>query len=257
MKRRAIIGDVHGCIEEFKELYARLEWQSIDEIVSVGDLVDRGPDSGACVQFAMDKKILTVMGNHEDSIIRLWDKKVQFDPERDPKNHKIVTLSQMNDQRMEWMRNLPKLHVYDDSGLVVVHGGLFPGYPLYAQPHNVIRAQMVHPYRRKKDGDVRWWGIDAAKHKSKMTEEQNRAEGYVRWYEAYDGEEDVVYGHSVFVQPFIHQNKGKGRTIGIDTGNVFGGVLTAVIHGERSLYFVSVPPKKIYCEDKQEKFKPR
>lgn len=257
MKRRAIIGDVHGTIDEFKELYARLEWLSLDEICSVGDLVDRGPDSGACVQFAKDKNILTVKGNHEDSILNLWDKKVHHKKEKDSHNHKLVTLSQMNDERIEWMRALPKLHVFDDSGLVLVHGGLFPGMPLYAQPHNVIRAQLIHPYKADREGDIRWWGADATKHKSKKTEEESRAEGYVRWYEVYDGAEDVVYGHSVFVQPFIHQNKGKGRTIGIDTGNVFGGVLTAVVHGEKDLFFISVPPKKVYCEDKQEKFKPR
>lgn len=195
------------------------------------------------------------MGNHEDSIIRLWDKKETFDLEKDPRKHKMLTLSQLDAKQVEWMRNLPKLHVFDDSGLVLVHGGLFPGRPLYEQPRNVIRAQLIHPSKKFKEGDVRWWGVDAVKHRSKKTEEESRAEGYVRWYEVYDGEEDVAYGHSVFVQPFVHQNKGKGRTIGVDTGNVFGGVLTAVIHGEASLYFVSVPPKRVYCEDKQEKFK--
>lgn len=255
MKRRAIIGDVHGCIEEFTELYARLEWQSIDEICSVGDLVDRGPDSGACVQFAMDKKILTVMGNHEDSIVRLWDKKAHLDPKANMKSHKMITLSQMNEERIEWMRNLPKLHVFDDSHLVLVHGGLFPGHPLYAQPHNIIRAQMIHPY---KPGEVRWWGIDALKQKSKKTEEQSRAEGYVRWYEAYQDSYNVAYGHSVYVQPYIHQNKDSGFTVGLDTGNVFGGVLTAGIFGDSEKpWFISIPPKRVYCEDKQEKFKPR
>src|ERR1019366_1482961 len=100
----------------------------------------------------------------------------------------------------------------------------------------------------------RWWGEMAVKHKSGKSEEQNYAEGYRRWYSVYDLPYDCVYGHSVFVQPHVHQNPGAGRTIGIDTGNVFGGTLTAAIMSEKPLHFISVPPNKIYCPDKLGKF---
>ena len=50
-QRIAIFGDCHGCPEELKQLVGALSWLSLDAIFSTGDLVDRGPDSGAVVDF--------------------------------------------------------------------------------------------------------------------------------------------------------------------------------------------------------------
>ncbi len=69
-----MIGDIHGCYEEYCSLeqkiknYAKKQKQSY-LIVSVGDLVDRGPNSKNVVEhFLMGEKLGThkvVMGNHE------------------------------------------------------------------------------------------------------------------------------------------------------------------------------------------------
>ena len=50
--RIAFIGDVHGHATAFMKLLRRLEDYGVDEIVQVGDLVDRGPDSIECVRIA-------------------------------------------------------------------------------------------------------------------------------------------------------------------------------------------------------------
>ena len=64
-----IIGDVHGCIETFKALLDKEECREETEIYTVGDLIDRGPDSRACVQLCIDRGIQAVMGNHEHMFI--------------------------------------------------------------------------------------------------------------------------------------------------------------------------------------------
>lgn len=244
-KKIAAIGDIHGCIEELEVLLERLEWLSLDEIWTLGDIVDRGPDSGACVALLREKNISSILGNHEESILKHY-KRVALGGPAPSNADKARTVSQLKEPDWQYLMSLPTLHVMDDLNLVLVHGGVFPGIPLYKQPQNVVRAQMIHPNR---PGDCRWWGKDSIMHKSGRTEEQNRAEGYHRWYEIYDGEYDVVYGHSVFSQPYIHQNKGCGKTIGIDTGSCFGGMITAgIFDTSRKPFFVSVKSEKVHFE---------
>lgn len=64
-----IIGDVHGCIETFEALLDKPECKEETEIYTVGDLIDRGPDSRACVQLCIDRGIKAVMGNHEHMFV--------------------------------------------------------------------------------------------------------------------------------------------------------------------------------------------
>ena len=59
------------------------------------------------------------------------------------------------------------------------------------------------------------------------------------WLAGYRGKAAVVYGHTPVEQAVWH-----GRTIDIDTGCVYGGLLTAVQWPERTI--VSVPARKPY-----------
>ena len=61
----------------------------------------------------------------------------------------------------------------------------------------------------------------------------------VPWYEAYTGEKTVVFGHWARNEPLIHP-----KAIGLDTGCVYGGRLTALILPEQRL--ISVPAEKTY-----------
>ena len=241
--RVAAIGDVHGCVDELIELYKRLEWLSLDSIWGLGDLVDRGPDSGAVVQFFREKGIPSVLGNHEESILKLWGSKSH--KEGTIRNtDKAKTCSQLTEKDIEYIKTFPQLHVFDNIGLVLVHGGLWNRIPLYKQPRNVIRAQMINS---KYPGQVRWFGKDADMQASVgASEEEHAKNGWQRWYQVYDHAYDCVFGHSVFNQPLIHQNPGFGKCIGVDTGSCFGGSVTAGIFDGGEPFFVSVRAKKIY-----------
>ena len=61
------IGDLHGCFNELLELLEQVPKNT--QIFSVGDLIDRGPDSRKVINFIRDSNIQAVRGNHESMAI--------------------------------------------------------------------------------------------------------------------------------------------------------------------------------------------
>ncbi|MBA7794091.1 protein-serine/threonine phosphatase [Citrobacter sp. RHBSTW-01065] len=61
-----VVGDIHGC---FSLLMAKLRLCHFDPLqdllVSVGDVIDRGPDSLRCLKLLRKRWIIAVRGNHE------------------------------------------------------------------------------------------------------------------------------------------------------------------------------------------------
>ena len=55
MPRYLFIGDVHGCIDELRELLDRAELREDDIVVSLGDLVRKGPDPAGCVRLIRER----------------------------------------------------------------------------------------------------------------------------------------------------------------------------------------------------------
>ena len=75
--RYIVIGDVHGCLDELKQLLQKCELQPNDCIVYVGDLLDKGPQGPQTVLWvqkqAQTYKTISVMGNHEHKNIRVFE----------------------------------------------------------------------------------------------------------------------------------------------------------------------------------------
>lgn len=68
--RDFVVGDLHGCIDQFEALLKKLEFDiQKDRMFSVGDLVDRGPDSMACLRLLAEPWFHAVLGNHEDLML--------------------------------------------------------------------------------------------------------------------------------------------------------------------------------------------
>ena len=65
-KRHFIVGDVHGMFGAFRRLLSMINYNpETDIIYSVGDLIDRGPDSYALVEFFNQDNTYAINGNHE------------------------------------------------------------------------------------------------------------------------------------------------------------------------------------------------
>lgn len=70
------IGDVHGCIDELQDLLRLCDYRPGDQIVFLGDLVSKGPDSISVVQMAREIGAIGVRGNHDFEVIR-WHQAIK------------------------------------------------------------------------------------------------------------------------------------------------------------------------------------
>lgn len=62
-----IVGDVHGEYQSLLNLFAKVPKGS--QLIFVGDLIDRGPESAQVIRFVRENNFLCVQGNHEEMMI--------------------------------------------------------------------------------------------------------------------------------------------------------------------------------------------
>lgn len=218
--RTIVIGDVHGCITEFRELVDRLKPRVEDRVICVGDFLDRGPEPEACVRFARDQGFESVLGNHEVNYLT--------------KRHGYPKTTVLGDSDADWLRGLPTYLTFDPN-FVVVHGGLVPGVPLEDQStYRILRLRYLdsegNPVRRDRNS------LSPV------------PEGWSFWTSRYKGPYNVVYGHHPhsLTDPAVEVCSDSVRCYGIDTGCVFGGRLTAMVVKGHEVTFTQVPAKEAY-----------
>ncbi|KAI0399393.1 Metallo-dependent phosphatase [Xylaria palmicola] len=75
-RRLIIIGDVHGHLRPLETLLRKVEFSAErgDTVVFTGDMVNKGPDSAGVVELAMRIGAFSVRGNHEDNVLRAWER---------------------------------------------------------------------------------------------------------------------------------------------------------------------------------------
>lgn len=124
-----IIADIAGQLDALERLVA--QFPADEEIVLVGDLVDRGPYSAEVVDWAINNpRVTTIMGNHEHMMIDFWEDTGIYDDGVWEMNGGMAT--QLSYKRcfgdssppgphLEWLKNLPKYKlVHDKSGSVLI-----------------------------------------------------------------------------------------------------------------------------------------
>lgn len=133
--RHLIVGDVHGCLDELLVLLDRLQFvPATDVLVSVGDIIDRGPRIRETVEFLFNlPSFYMVLGNHEYKLLRyLQGRDVKVTGGLD------TTLAAygaaLPPQLAERMTALP-LILKTPSGYVV-HAGFDPEMPPEEQSHD-------------------------------------------------------------------------------------------------------------------------
>ncbi len=241
-----IIGDIHGCFHEFKELTYRLgyDWTSGIPLHSdkrilgfVGDLTDRGPESLKVIdvvwQLVMVKKqAVYTPGNHCNKLYRFFlGNKVQVTHGLETTVAEYESLSKKDQQsiRKKFIQLYEKAPLYlvlDNQKLVIAHAGIKQEY--IGKNHAKVKEFVLY-------GDI--------------TGEKHPDGSPVRrdWAKSYHGDFFIVYGHTPVKEPRIINN-----TYNIDTGAVFGGKLTALRYPEMML--VSVPSTMPYFEEKFKQF---
>ena len=101
--RDFVIGDLHGCYELFLKLLEHLQFDAEkDRMFSVGDLVDRGPDSYSCLKLLDEPWFHSVLANHEQMMVEAF-----FDHYLGifwPQNGGLWGLEALNDWRAKHQR---------------------------------------------------------------------------------------------------------------------------------------------------------
>lgn len=124
------IGDIQGCYDELRRLLDAIGFDPlVDRLWSVGDLVNRGPDSLSVLRWvrALGERAVVVLGNHDLHLLAL--------AAGNPKHAKKSTLDDVlnapdRDELLHWLRHRPLLHVSDKKGFAVVHAGLAPQWDM-------------------------------------------------------------------------------------------------------------------------------
>ena len=224
-RKTIIVGDVHGCLEELKELLVKVDFQQgLDRLIFAGDLVDRGPDSAGVVKYVRALKAEAVMGNHESKLLRRWRhiQRAKTNPKyRNPMKRSVdqeKTISALDHDDLVWLDRLPYFIDLPDLNALVVHAGLAPGVPVARQAREVLTMVRYIDYDRMIMVPLQVPGF---------TQPPNS----FYWAEAYDGHRNVIFGHNVVGDDTkTWQGIENGvRCWGIDTGCVFGGNLTACV----------------------------
>lgn len=229
MARTVVIGDVHGCAEELSELVDRVAPTRNDDLVFVGDLVARGPDTPRVLRMVRQLGGRVVLGNHEARLLahRRALRQGRLGPRLSPAH--LSVLAELGDEDVSMLEGMPLKIDLPAHGVRVVHAGVVPGLPWEEQDPNMV----LHIRSISEDGEPsKRWGIP--------------------WPTHYSGPPHVLFGHNAQRNVQIFPD-----ATGLDTGCVYGGALTALVLDadspvpppeSRRDVLLSVPARTAYCD---------
>ena len=170
---------------------------SHDHLIFVGDVINKGPKSREVLELLVSLPCTIIKGNHELGFLNyLKDRNGQYSS-----FEKLI--SELGDD-LEWFESYIDSWplFYEDEDVLVVHGGLIPKHhPSQTPPHLLTR--------------VRTW--------DGMGENVNNPND-PPWFDLYDGEKLVVFGHWAALGLVETKN-----VVGLDSGCCWGGALSGLI----------------------------
>ncbi len=181
-------------------------------MVLAGDLVAKGPDSQGVVQFARENGVLAVLGNHDAFALAHQH---QAPKQAQGRRGYIASLQPAD---WEYLKELPLFLELGppkpgEPGCLVTHAGVVPGTPLESQKRE-------HLLSLRSIADT--------------GEPTSRLLLHYPWAARWQGPQRIVFGHDAV--------RGLQRwpfAVGIDTGCVYGRLLTALILPEGELVQVA------------------
>lgn len=209
MSKLIVYGDIHGCYNELEQLRQKINPKKDDTEICVGDVITRGKDSIKTLRYLQTNNIKSVLGNHEDKIIRYLahQKNIKKNPIKLDEDEKNI-VSQLNAKDIEYLEYMPVFMRFGD--ITILHGGL--------QNHQNLDA-----LSKKSCAKVLRLRFLDENHNFVSYGQENEKSTF--WADVYDGNQGfVVYGHQKFKEVKVNEN-----ALGVDTGCVYGGKLSAAI----------------------------
>ena len=249
-----LIGDVQGCDAPLGCLLEAIDFSpSRDTLYLLGDLVNRGPESGAVLRRLMGygDSVRCLLGNHDLSLLAVAHGRRA--PHRNDTMDKVL-LAPDRDALIEWLRQ--QRMAIRAHGLLMVHGGVLPQWDaaqtlaLAAEVEDVLRGPALVDFLNEMYGNqpAQWDdGLEGADRLRVIVNALTRLRfctpegvmdlkasggpadapvGYLPWYEV-PGRKSagttIAFGHWStlgYVQ--------RRDIISLDTGCVWGGCLSAL-----------------------------
>lgn len=124
------IGDIQGCDSALGRLLDEMGFSaSRDTVYLLGDLVNRGPDSAAVLRrcIAHDGALRSLLGNHDLHLLA-----AAHGVRKPSKRDTLATVLEADDREalLQWVRAQPLAHVHEHAGqrLLMVHAGVLPAW---------------------------------------------------------------------------------------------------------------------------------
>jgi len=202
--RTFAIGDIHGCLDKLEDLLDRIAPGPEDILVFLGDYIDRGDSGKEVVEhlIGLSERISCIFlrGNHEDmflTFLEFGSNKTLYFANGGLRTVESYIRPAVFTSSDLVARAMPAHHrhfysrlrwSYENDTHVFVHAGIKPGKPVDDQDRN----------------DLIWIRDEFI-------------------FSATGMQKKVIFGHTPFARPLMKPDK-----IGIDTGAVYGGNLTAI-----------------------------
>jgi len=195
-KRLLAIGDIHGCLDLLLKLIEKVAPTADDQIVFLGDYIDRGPESRGVVEYLLAlqqqfPETVFLRGNHEqmlhdfltgtDTLMYLLNGGASTLESYETKDNPKPVIPP---EHLAFLNNLQNSFICGD--FIFVHAGLRPGIAIEEQnEHDMlwIRGEFIN-------SDYVW-------------------------------DKKVIFGHSPQPEVLMRDNM-----IGLDTGAFYNGCLT-------------------------------
>jgi serine/threonine protein phosphatase 1 len=219
--RKLVIGDIHGCYEEFLQVLLKCRFDTEkDTLISLGDLVDRGPDSFKVVDFIMKlPNKICIRGNHDkvweeylETGVHPWNFMQGSQETLDSYNREKKHNKELLEQHLEFFQS--QLNYYlDENGNLFVHGGL--------NRHTRLKCQTDHMFYWDRDFFIQALSSGLLINNMFNNEFKIKEPTVKR----------VFLGHTPTVAFNIPDNDkpifaAKGKVINLDTGCCFGNKLS-------------------------------
>lgn len=250
------IGDIQGCFDEFESLLNKINFQTkSDTLWLTGDLVNRGPDSLKVLRFVknMGDCVVSVLGNHDLHLLALAQKNSQR--KVDPTLIQVLEAPD-RDELLDWLRHRPLIHTDSTLGYTLLHAGLPPQWDIttahqYAnEVETLLRSSQSDNFFKTMYGDKpdqwspqlvnsdRTRFITNSFTRLRYLDDQGRfrldlkgplgsqPDGCVPWFQMKNRQSrdnKIIFGHWSTLGFYDADG-----VIGLDTGCLWGGPLTAV-----------------------------
>jgi serine/threonine protein phosphatase 1 len=152
--RLIAIGDIHGCLAALRTILDAIAPGSDDTIVTLGDYIDRGPDSRGTIESLMHLqsscRLVPLLGNHDVMLIDILNGQpdlladwLQFGGSATLMSYGTSKPEKIPQDHIDFLENCPLY--YETEKHIFLHGTYDPALPLDRQTLQTLLWAKIRP----------------------------------------------------------------------------------------------------------------